>query len=234
MENKIENTTVSLNIYQRIHAVMKEVSYVQKGEKKVDDKYKFVSHDRVAEIVHEQAVKHGFIIVPDVVESSVEAYKAVDKYNKDSGIKDIYIARVRINLRFINIDDPEDYFESKGWAGMGIDPQDKAVGKAISYAIKYGLLKVFVLETGDDPDNDQNIDYQKVSDNEKKLLEEQLQFKAKFESHLQNCSNAEEVLQLFKDSKTEMKEIPLNQVQFDEIIASCAKRKQEITAQAAA
>lgn len=36
--------------------------------------------------------------------------------------------------------------------GMGIDDNDKAMGKAYTYAIKYALLKLFRLCYGDDPD----------------------------------------------------------------------------------
>ena len=35
---------------------------------------------------------------------------------------------------------------------MGIDDNDKAMGKAYTYAVKYALLKVFRLRYGDDPD----------------------------------------------------------------------------------
>jgi hypothetical protein len=40
--------------------------------------------------------------------------------------------------------------------GYGVDPQDKGPGKAISYGVKYALLKVLGLETGDDPDEVQD------------------------------------------------------------------------------
>ena len=36
--------------------------------------------------------------------------------------------------------------------GMGIDDNDKAMGKAYTYALKYALLKLFRLRYGDDPD----------------------------------------------------------------------------------
>jgi len=220
-----ENKAVSLNIYQRIHAVMKEVDYVQKGEKKVDDKYKFVSHDRVAEIVHEQAVKHGFIIVPDIVESSVEAYKAVDKYNKESSVKDVYIANVKINLRFINIDNPADFFESKGWAGMGIDPQDKAVGKAISYAIKYGLLKVFVLETGDDPDNDQNSEYQRTP-----VAITALPSPNELWAEIAKASTIDELSEIKEKYKQSINLLKMeNPIDYGKIVAKLGERKKEIT-----
>jgi hypothetical protein len=38
--------------------------------------------------------------------------------------------------------------------GYGIDNQDKGPGKAMSYAVKYAMLKTFCLETGDDPEKD--------------------------------------------------------------------------------
>jgi hypothetical protein len=41
-------------------------------------------------------------------------------------------------------------------AGFGIDDQDKGPGKAISYAVKYAYLKALCLESGDDPDEDQD------------------------------------------------------------------------------
>jgi hypothetical protein len=45
-------------------------------------------------------------------------------------------------------------------AGYGIDPQDKGPGKAISYSVKYALLKALGLESGDDPDNDQATEHE--------------------------------------------------------------------------
>jgi hypothetical protein len=49
----------------------------------------------------------------------------------------------------INVENPEDSIESE-WHGFGMDTQDKAIGKAYSYAYKYFLLKTFALETGDE------------------------------------------------------------------------------------
>ena len=42
-------------------------------------------------------------------------------------------------------------FETES-VGMGIDDNDKAMGKAYTYALKYALLKLFRLRYGDDPD----------------------------------------------------------------------------------
>jgi hypothetical protein len=56
---------------------------------------------------------------------------------------------------FQNIDEPTDKMVVES-AGFGIDDQDKGPGKAISYAVKYAYLKALCLESGDDPDEDQD------------------------------------------------------------------------------
>lgn len=69
--------------------------------------------------------------------------------------------QVDLAVRFVNIDKPEDYIDVPA-CGYGIDSQDKGPGKAISYAVKYALLKALGLETGDDPEKDQNVQHEKA------------------------------------------------------------------------
>ena len=56
-------------------------------------------------------------------------------------------------VRFANVDEPTDFIDVPSF-GYGVDPQDKGPGKAMSYAVKYALLKALGLETGDDADHD--------------------------------------------------------------------------------
>jgi len=149
------------NIYQLIHRIMEDVKYVKKENKKVDNKYTYVSHDAVTAVVREALVKHGVVAIPSIVDQSVEQFNAKASYNGKETQKTVYFATVRMDVTFINIEDPEDRFTTYGWAGMGLDPQDKAVGKATSYAYKYCLLKTFALETGDDVEQDQKTTYVK-------------------------------------------------------------------------
>jgi hypothetical protein len=130
-----------LNIYQRVLAVMSELSYVQKGDKTVNNQYRFVGHDAVSEAIHPMLVKHGIAMIP-----SVSGWK-----------QDGNRTEVDVTVSFINVDKPEDRFEVQTF-GFGVDQQDKGPGKAVSYATKYAVLKTFVLETGDDPEKD-NINH---------------------------------------------------------------------------
>jgi hypothetical protein len=52
-------------------------------------------------------------------------------------------------IKFVNVDNRDD-FEIIKLPAHAVDQGDKAPGKAISYATKYALLKVFNIETGED------------------------------------------------------------------------------------
>lgn len=131
----------ALNIYQRIHAVMGEVDYVQK-EKRGGMNYSIVSHDAVTALVRPRLHAHGVV------------YHPVEMVRSQDGNR----TQIDFSVAFVNIDNPEDRIVVPT-CGYGIDSQDKGVGKAISYGVKYALLKLLGLETGDDPDNDQNAQH---------------------------------------------------------------------------
>lgn len=125
-----------LNLHQRLHAVMGEVDYIQK-ERKGGVQYTIISHDAVTAKVRPVLVKHGVVYYP------------VGMDRKQDGNR----TEMTLTIRFANIDDPTDHIDVVS-AGYGIDGQDKGPGKAISYAVKFALLKTLGLETGDDPDYD--------------------------------------------------------------------------------
>lgn len=126
------------NILQRINAVMKAVDYIQK-EKKAGMRYSIVSHDAVTAKVRPLMVEHGIVYYPSELRCEQVGNRT----------------QASMSVRFVNIDDPSDFI-SVETAGYGIDDQDKGPGKAISYAVKYALLKAFGLESGDDPDLEQD------------------------------------------------------------------------------
>jgi hypothetical protein len=131
--------TEKLTLLQRINAVQREVDYVQK-EKKQGMRYSIVSHDAVTAKVRPLMVKHGVVYYP------------VGSDMQQIGNR----TQIKMAVRFVSVDDATDFIDVET-AGYGIDDQDKGPGKAISYAVKYALLKCLGLESGDDPDQDQNV-----------------------------------------------------------------------------
>jgi hypothetical protein len=140
-------TTKPLNIHQRMFEVMKSVKYIQKGDRKVNGQYTFVSHDAVVEKLRPAFIENGILPIATIVNHTQEGNRS----------------EVDIEVKFCNIDDPSDFITVNGF-GYGIDNQDKGPGKAVSYAVKYCFLKTFCLETGDDPEKD-NIDFEKSKAN---------------------------------------------------------------------
>jgi len=120
------------NIYQRVNAIMAEISNIEKEAKLVNNQYPFVSHDTLTKKLQPHLVKAGVVVVPTVTEYTQNGNRCE--------------ATVRIEL--VNIDNPTDRYGFNS-IGYGIDSQDKGPGKAISYAVKNGLLKAFQLQSGD-------------------------------------------------------------------------------------
>lgn len=138
-----------LNIHQRLANAMGDVDYIQK-EKKQGMNYSIVSHDSVTAKVRPVLLKHGIVYYP---------VRCDHVHNGNR-------AECSMTIKFVNIDDPMDFFEVPTF-GYGIDAQDKGPGKAMSYAVKYSLLKALGLETGDDPD-DQSVEHNKEDVHNKK------------------------------------------------------------------
>ena len=134
-----------MNIYQRINAVRKAIGYIQK-DKAVSTgggSYKAVTHDAVTGLIRQHLIEQGIIIVPDLVTGIF--------YAKEEGAKQrLYEASYVIN--FINADNPDERV-SMQMSAHALDNGDKAPGKALSYATKYAILKLFSLETGEDEES---------------------------------------------------------------------------------
>ncbi len=135
-----------MNIYQRINEVRKAINYIQK-DKSVSagpaGSYRAVTHDAVTGMIRQHLVEHGIIIAPTLIDSVFHA--------KEDGAKQrLYSASY--DVRFINMDAPDECVTIRIEA-HALDNGDKAPGKAISYATKYAILKLFNIETGEDEES---------------------------------------------------------------------------------
>ena len=125
---------------------MKNIEYLTKDDKVEfgTTKYKAISEEKVTTAVRKQLVEQGIVIIPIMQESVVTELIRTDKTVNQR-------ADVHTRYRIQNIDDVNDYIEVES-NGSGVDTQDKAVGKAMTYAYKYMLLRTFAIPTGEDPD----------------------------------------------------------------------------------
>jgi hypothetical protein len=148
-----------MNLYQRINEVRKAIKYVQKDKTVSTGQgggYKAVTHDQVTGMVREHMVAQGIISYPILVES-LSNPKEVNA-NMETAKQFRYEATY--DFVFINADEPSESITIRIQA-HAMDNADKAPGKALSYAKKYAVLKLFEIETGEDEESryqDQGFD----------------------------------------------------------------------------
>lgn len=130
------------NIYQRLNEVRKSVDYLEK-DKQVGGKYWAVTHDSVTAAIRNALIAQGVIIVPVLLASQSVATTVTT----GKGIPYIRY-EAKYSIAFVNMDEPAERVEVVV-ESHAMDEGDKAPGKAISYATKYAMLKLFSIESGD-------------------------------------------------------------------------------------
>lgn len=137
------------NIFQRLNAVMLAVNYVKK-DKRVEGAgggYKAVTHNMVTAITRNEFVDHGIVIVPEEISSCT-----VETGRKTQAGNPIIRFEGKYAVHFVNMDDPQDQ-TTVTFTAHADDFGDKAPGKAHSYAVKYAVMKVLQLESGEDDES---------------------------------------------------------------------------------
>jgi hypothetical protein len=92
-------------------------------------------------------VDAGIVVVPRMTSSATVSTGRTTK----AGTPIIRFEAV-YDVDFVNVDDPTDRVTATT-AAHAEDQGDKAPGKAISYAKKYAILKLFEIETGEDEES---------------------------------------------------------------------------------
>jgi hypothetical protein len=140
------------NLHQRINEVMKKVETVFKDVDVAigfNRSYSAVSHDGVAALLHRPMTDAGISFKVSVENCSITQQ---EKKNSKGDIVPEYRADVWVSCTFINIDDPTQRETCNGFS-YAFDSSDKAFGKAMSMAVKYVLLKNFILESSDEEES---------------------------------------------------------------------------------
>jgi len=155
MDNLPETIIVnksSLNIYQRINKIMIDVEYVQKDTAISGGgaNYKAVSHDQVVSVLRRSMVNHGVVVVPRQI--SGEFIIKRDLTLTPPVKMGLYTGSYDIDFVNIDVDHCSDKVTVSVQAHAN-DNGDKAPGKALSYAVKSAMLKVFSLETGENDES---------------------------------------------------------------------------------
>lgn len=156
-----------MNIYQKILAIQSELQTVAKNLEiatKTDKNgktlrsYKAVSEVDILNAVKPLEAKYGVVSFP--AERTIVDNGFLEKEGYNGSVTKSFYLRVMVTYTFVNVDSPTEQISVTAY-GDGIDTGDKATGKAMTYADKYALMKMYKISTGDDPDQERSEEYTK-------------------------------------------------------------------------
>ena len=130
-------------IIQKINKDKRLVPDLMKSEK--GNNFRAISESAILDVIDPILTEAEAFYTVEIKEQKLDIREAYGSKGK----KLQFIATVTVRLNFWLTANSLYYTEA---VGMGIDDNDKAMGKAYTYAVKYALLKLFRLRYGDDPD----------------------------------------------------------------------------------
>lgn len=143
-----------MNLYEKLSAITAELSAVAKNLQVGEGRssYKAVGEADVLAAVKPLEAKYKIYSFPcsrKVIDTDIMT--TTKTYNGNTTESSKLFMRIETVYRFVDTEKPEDFVDIVTY-GDGVDSQDKAPGKAMTYADKYALLKAYKIITGDDPE----------------------------------------------------------------------------------
>ena len=148
------------NLHKKLVTVAKNVQYIQKKGMNSFQRYSYAKESDILSKFSKEFTDNGIALTTSVIDRQVSQYESKNGDNS-------FLVSVKIEMNFIDSETGEK--ETITGYGDGSDKGDKGIYKAITGAVKYALMKSFLVETGDDPEyhKPENISesaYQKAID----------------------------------------------------------------------
>ena len=133
-------------IFQKMASILKETKAITKSEKNQQQGFKFRGIDNVMNELHELFAKNDVFILQEVQDFTVDAQPTAKGGT-------LFYTRAKIKFRYMTTDGS---FVETVNVGEAMDSGDKGMNKAMSIALKYSLLQMFLIPTEEpkDPDRD--------------------------------------------------------------------------------
>lgn len=212
------------DIIKEVHESGKLVPDLMKCEN--GNNFRAISEKAILDVLDPILEKYHYFYTVEIKDSRLEIREAYGAKGK----KLQFIATVTIRLIIGRNEFNATWIES---VGMGIDDNDKAMGKAYTYAIKYALLKLFRLRYGDDSDFEASTPLitefrgEKKEAESKKLDKKDSKNKSKTGNALMTESQRDYILGLMKDKNVDaaqiIEEFDVNPVKDKEIPMKTAR-----------
>jgi len=144
MTTKAEKTETDRKLIAKLAEVMAAVHRIPKTGRNDFHKYDYATEADIVESVRGELAQRSVMLIPEVNEM-----ERVEVGHTNSGQLKV-LTTLKMTFTFIDGETGESM--EHGWIGQGLDSEDKGAYKAMTGAVKYFLLKTFLLPTGDDPE----------------------------------------------------------------------------------
>lgn len=129
----------------KLTEIMSEVERIPKNGFNTFNKYKYATESDVQDACRKEMAKRKIMMIPDVIDEKTRETKT-----RKGNIE--FISTLTVEYTLIDGESGETLkFKT---VGEGQDSGDKASYKAFTGAHKYALMKLFMIPTGDDPEQD--------------------------------------------------------------------------------
>lgn len=155
-----------LKILAKLHAIYKDLGYVQKDGKNSFHGYKYLSDSGLKTALHPLLEKNGVLFLPTV--KDVEDIRAIE--TKAGKIETV--TKVTIEYCYVDVESGENVAGTS--VGYGVDSADKGVYKAFTGAVKYAHLQTFQIPSGDDPEADSTFEKDSAEAAQTKVRDEKV------------------------------------------------------------
>lgn len=129
-------------IYAKMISILKEAKAISKTEKNQQQGFKFRGIDNVMNDLHDIFSKNEVFILQEVLSFTTE-----NRITKSGGTNTF--TRATIKFKYTTIDGS---FVETTNVGEAMDSGDKGMNKAMSIALKYSLLQMFLIPTEEQKD----------------------------------------------------------------------------------
>ncbi len=133
-------------LVKKLAEIQSLVRYIQKTGKNAAQGYKYVTEADVVDKIAEELAKRHLAIIPSMKSLSFREFSL-----KNGGSQTV----ATLVMTYTIEDGETGETRSYDIPGEGADSGDKQVYKAMTGSHKYSLMKLFKLETGDDPEQDE-------------------------------------------------------------------------------
>lgn len=163
MENKSK-------LYQKILKTQGDINNIGKDGNNTEQRYKFAQWEDIIKEVRKAAFKNNLLI------NITTAKKEMSQGESRKGAK---FSTCNITVRISLIDVETGLSIKHFFHGEGRDYGDKSIYKAYTGAVKYGIIEIFLVPIGDDPENSEESKNATtiLHDEVKKLKQERIELK---------------------------------------------------------